>query len=41
MTPVGFELSDGLQNSAESLLAAHLLPPGVYVVAHYETFPTE
>ena len=32
MTPLGFENSDGLQNLTESLFAAHLLPPGVWVV---------
>ena len=32
MTPLGFEGSDGLQNLTESLLAARLLAPGVFVV---------
>ncbi|MGB6742434.1 MAG: asparaginase domain-containing protein, partial [Terracidiphilus sp.] len=32
MTPLGFEGSDGLQNLTESLLAARLLQPGVFVV---------
>ena len=34
MTPLGFEGSDGLQNLTESLLAARLLRPGVFVVFH-------
>ena len=34
MRPLGFESSDGLQNLTESLLAARLLPPGVYIVFH-------
>jgi L-asparaginase len=41
MTPLGFEGSDGLQNLTESLLAAHLLPPGVYVVMHNQVFPID
>jgi L-asparaginase len=41
MTPLGFEGSDGLQNLTESLLAARLLPPGVYVVMHNQVFPIE
>lgn len=39
MTPLGFEGSDGLQNLTESLLAARVLPPGVYVVMHNQVFP--
>jgi L-asparaginase len=39
MTPLGFEGSDGLQNLTESLLAARLLEPGVYVVLHGQVFP--
>jgi L-asparaginase len=39
MTPLGFEGSDGLQNLTESLLAAQLLPPGVYVVMHGSVIP--
>ena len=39
MTPLGFEGSDGLQNLTESLLAARLLPPGVWVVMHNQAFP--
>jgi L-asparaginase len=40
MTPLGFEGSDGLQNLTESLLAARLLGPGVFVVVHGQVFPT-
>lgn len=39
MTPLGFEGSDGLQNLTESLLAAQLLTPGVWVVMHNQVFP--
>ena len=39
MVPLGFEGTDGIQNLTESLLAAKLLPPGVYVVMHNQTFP--
>jgi L-asparaginase len=39
MRPLGFEGSDGLQNLTESLLAARLLSPGVYVVMHGQVFP--
>ncbi len=39
MTPLGFEGSDGLQNLTESLLAARLLGPGVFVVMHGQVFP--
>ena len=39
MTPLGFEGSDGLQNLTESLMAARLLGPGVYVVMHGQVFP--
>jgi L-asparaginase len=39
MTPLGFEGSDGLQNLTESLLAAQLIPPGVYVVMHGSVIP--
>ncbi len=38
MTPLGFEGSDGLQNLTESLLAARLLSPGVYIVMHGQVF---
>lgn len=41
MTPLGFEGSDGLQNLTESLLAARLLAPGVYVVMHNQVFPID
>ena len=41
MTPLGFEASDGLQNLTESLLAARLLPPGIYVVMHNQVFPID
>jgi L-asparaginase len=39
MRPLGFEHSDGLQNLTESLLAARLLAPGVYIVIHGQVFP--
>lgn len=39
MTPLGFEKSDGLQNLTESLFAARLLDPGVYIVMHGQVFP--
>ncbi len=41
MTPLGFEGSDGLQNLTESLLAARLLPSGVFVVMHGQVFPAD
>jgi L-asparaginase len=41
MTPLGFEGSDGLQNMTESLLAARLLEPGVYLVMHNHVFPID
>ena len=41
MTPLGFEGSDGLQNLTESLLAARLLQPGVYLVMHNQVFPID
>jgi L-asparaginase len=41
MRPLGFEHSDGLQNLTESLLAARLLAPGVYIVIHGQVFPTD
>jgi len=41
MTPLGFEGSDGLQNLTESLLAARLLGPGVFVVIHGQVFPVD
>ena len=39
MVPLGFENSDALQNLTESLIAARLLAPGVYVVMHNQIFP--
>jgi L-asparaginase len=39
MKPLGFDLSDGLQNLIESLMAARLLSPGVYVVFHGQVLP--
>ncbi len=39
MTPLGFEGSDALQNLTESLFAARLLSPGVFVVMHGQVFP--
>jgi L-asparaginase len=41
MRPLGFEGSDGLQNLTESLLAARLLSPGVYIVFHGQVFPAD
>ncbi len=41
MTPLGFERSDGLQNLTESLLAARILQPGVYLVIHNQVFPID
>ena len=41
MTPLGFEGSDGLQNLIESLLAARVLAPGVYLVMHNQVFPVD
>lgn len=38
MTPLGFERSDGLQNLTESLLAARLLEPGIWLVIHNQVF---
>jgi L-asparaginase len=39
MTPLGFESSDGLQNLTESLFAARVLAPGIYIVMHNQAFP--
>ncbi|MGI4852475.1 MAG: asparaginase domain-containing protein [Janthinobacterium lividum] len=39
MTPFGIEGSDALQNLTEALLAARLLPPGVFLSFHGEIFP--
>jgi L-asparaginase len=41
MTPLGFERSDGLQNLTESLLAARLLRPGIWLVIHNQVFPID
>jgi L-asparaginase len=41
MTPLGFERSDGLQNLTESLLAARIVHPGVYLVIHNQVFPID
>jgi L-asparaginase len=41
MTPLGFENSDGLQNLTESLFAARILPPGVWLVMHSQYFPID
>jgi L-asparaginase len=38
MTPLGFERSDGLQNLTEGLLAARLLPAGIWLVIHNQVF---
>jgi len=39
MAPLGFEGSDALQNLTESLIAARILAPGIYVVSHNQVFP--
>ena len=41
MTPLGFERSDGLQNLTESLLAAKILSPGIWLVMHGQVFPID
>lgn len=41
MTPLGFERSDGLQNLTESLFAARLLAPGVWIVMHGQVFDVD
>ena len=41
MSPLGFERSDGLQNLTESLMAARVLGPGVWIVMHNQVFPVE
>lgn len=41
MRPLGFDHSDGLQNLTESLIAARLLTPGVYIVFHGQVFPVD
>jgi len=38
MTPLGFERSDGQQNLTESLFAARVLDPGVWIVIHGQIF---
>jgi L-asparaginase len=38
MSPVGLVSSDAMQNLTESLLAAKLLKPGVYVTFHNQVF---
>ncbi len=38
MTPLGFERSDGLQNLTESLMAARILAPGIWLVMHNQVF---
>ena len=41
MTPLGFERSDGLQNLTESLFAARVLAPGVWIVIHGQVFDVD
>jgi L-asparaginase len=41
MTPLGFERSDGLQNLTESMIAARILQPGVWLVMHNAVFPID
>jgi L-asparaginase len=41
MTPLGFERSDGLQNLTESLFAARVLAPGVWIVMHSQVFDVD
>jgi L-asparaginase len=41
MSPLGFEGSDGLQNLTESLLAARILQPGIWLVMHNQVFPID
>jgi L-asparaginase len=41
MSPLGFERSDGLQNLTESLFAARVLNPGVWIVMHNQVLPVE
>ena len=41
MTPLGFEVSDGLQNLTESLFAARILQPGVWIVMHSDVFDVD
>ncbi|MBK1878274.1 asparaginase domain-containing protein [Pelagicoccus mobilis] len=39
MKPAGFEDSDARQNVTEALLAAQILPPGLYISFHSQIFP--
>jgi L-asparaginase len=39
MIPLGFDHSDGLQNIVQSITAAQLLAPGVYLAMHGEVYP--
>ena len=41
MTPLGFERSDGLQNLTESLFAARVLHPAVWIVMHGQVFDVD
>lgn len=41
MTPLGFERSDGLQNLTESLLAARLVAPGIWLDMHNQVFAVD
>jgi L-asparaginase len=41
MTPLGFERSDGLQNLTESLFAARVMEPGVWIVMHGQAFDVD
>jgi L-asparaginase len=41
MTPLGFERSDGLQNLTESLFAARILSPGIWIVMHNQVFDVD
>ena len=41
MAPLGFEGSDALQNLTESLLAARILAPGIWIVMHNQVFPVD
>jgi L-asparaginase len=41
MAPLGFEGSDGLQNLTESLFAARVLKPGVWIVMQGQYFDVE
>jgi L-asparaginase len=41
MRPLGFEDSDAIQNVTEAILAARLLPPGVYISFHSCVYPAQ